>query len=79
MTVYYKMRQILLQNTTAILLQNVRVITNCDNFITNCDRYYKMRCLLQIATAQGKVMKIVLMTRIHCSAEYLHFDFEHKT
>ena len=48
--------------------------------------YYKMRgllqiatILLQIATAQGKVMKIVLMTRIHGSAEYLRFDFEHKT
>ena len=72
MTAYYKMRQILLRNTTAILLQNARVITNCD-------WYYKMRCLLQIATAQGKVMKTVLMTRIHCSAEYLHFDFEYKT
>ena len=49
MTLYYKMRQILLQNATAILLQNATVITNCDDFITKCGSYYKMRCLLQIA------------------------------
>ena len=44
---------ILLQNATAILLQNgtgvyykmpqVFIITNCDSFITKCDRYYKLR------------------------------------
>ena len=38
MTLYYKMRQILLQNVTAILLQNATEV------------YYKMRRLLQIAT-----------------------------
>ena len=38
MTLYYKMQQILLQNPTAILLQNVT------------EFYYKMRQLLQIAT-----------------------------
>ena len=59
------MRQVLLQNATAILLQNATkvyykmcqgfllqnaiVITNCDDFITKCDSYYKMRRLLQIA------------------------------
>ena len=49
MTLYYKMRQKLLQNVTTILLQNaivllqnVRVIANCDDVITNCDSYYKM-------------------------------------
>ena len=41
----------LLQNAI-VLLQNARVISNCDNFITKCDIYYKMRRLLQIATAQ---------------------------
>ena len=53
------MRQILLQNVTAILLQNTTVllknatvITKCDNFITKCDSYFKMRRLLQIATVQ---------------------------
>ena len=58
MTVYYKMRQMLLQNATAILLQNVTglllenttVITKCDDFVTKCDSCYKMRRLLQIAT-----------------------------
>ena len=64
----YKMRKMLLQNPTAILLQNatqvitkyVRVfITKCDSFITKCNSYYKMRQfyyklrrLLQFATVQ---------------------------
>ena len=58
-----KIRQILLQNTTAILLQNMtkvyfkmrqifyykmwQFITKCVDFITECDSYYKMRSLLQ--------------------------------
>ena len=52
------MRQILLQNMTAILLKNATgfllqnvtvllqnpiVITNCDDFITEYDVYYKLR------------------------------------
>ena len=53
MIVYYKMRQVLLQNATAILLQNATgfllqnttVITKCDDFITKCDSYYKIRRL----------------------------------
>ena len=51
------MRQILLKNVTAILLQNATVllqnatvITNSDGFLTKCDSYYKMRRSLQIAT-----------------------------
>ena len=60
MKFYYKMRQILLKNKTAILLQNAAVllqnatvIANCENFITKCDSYYKMQCLLQIATVHS--------------------------
>ena len=35
------------------LLQNATdVITNCDDFNTECNSYYKMQCLLQIATVQ---------------------------
>ena len=41
---YYKVRQVLLQSATGI--------TKCDNFITKCDRYYKVRRLLQSATVQ---------------------------
>ena len=45
MTLYYKMRQMLLQNTTAILLQNAtKVYYKMRQF------YYKMRQLLQIPT-----------------------------
>ena len=48
------MRQTLLQNVTAILLQNERKFTTkCDGFITKCDSCYKMRCLLQNASGQG--------------------------
>ena len=38
MTLYYKMRQVLLQNATAILLQNATEV-----YITKCDSYYKLR------------------------------------
>ena len=48
--VYYKPRQALLQSATAFLLQSATGITKCDNFITKCDRYYKVRRLLQSAT-----------------------------
>ena len=44
--VYYKMRQVLLQNTT--------VIIKWDDFITKYDSYYKMRRLLQNATFIAK-------------------------
>ena len=47
---YYKMRRSLLQNTSGFLLQNVTVITKCNNFITKSDSFYKMQRLLQIAT-----------------------------
>ena len=66
--VYYKVRQLLLQSATAFfitncdgllsqsatafLLQSATGITKCDNFITKCDRYYKVRRLLQSATVQ---------------------------
>ena len=64
--VYYKVRQVLLQSATAFfitkcdglllqsatafLLQSTTGITKCDNFITKCDRYYKVRRLLQSTT-----------------------------
>ena len=46
MTLYYQMRQILLQNATAVLLQNAReaYYKMCQVF------YYKMRQLLQNVT-----------------------------
>ena len=39
------MRQVLLQSATGI--------TKCDNFITKCGRYYKVRGLLQSATVHS--------------------------
>ena len=43
---------LLLQSATAFLLQSATGITKCDNFIAKCDRYYKVRRLLQSATVQ---------------------------
>ena len=51
---YYKMRQkfitkcvrFLWQNAT-VLLQNATVVTNCDDFITKFDVYYKLRQYIQ--------------------------------
>ena len=49
---YYKLRQLFYYKVRHGLLQITTGITNCDGFITNCDRYYKVRWLLQIATVQ---------------------------
>ena len=55
MAVYHKMRQMLLQNTTAILLQNATEVyyTMRQVFYYKMRQfYYKMRRLLQIAPVQ---------------------------
>ena len=44
--IYYKVWQVLLQSATGI--------TKCDSFITKCDRYYKVRWLLQSATEHSR-------------------------
>ena len=53
MTVYYKIRQMLLQNVTAVLLQNATEVYYKISQVF-CYKmqpfYYKMRHLLQIAT-----------------------------
>ena len=72
MTVYYKMRQMSLQNATAILLQkrersllqsalgflyqNETVLLQNATVITKCDSYYKIRRLLQISTVHTFVL-----------------------
>ena len=50
------MRQVL--QSVMDLLQIATGITKCDGFITNCDRYYKVRWLLQIATVQTSSCKM---------------------
>ena len=55
---YYKLRQLSVLQSAMVscyklrhgLLEIATGITKCDGFITNCDRYYKVRWLLQIAT-----------------------------
>ena len=46
----------LLQNASVFLLQNVTVISKCDDFITNLDKYYKMRSLLQNASVRTYIV-----------------------
>ena len=84
MAVYYKMPHILPQNATAILLQNLtafyykkRQVLNCDIFITKCNRYWKMRHLLKIATVQVGDTKFVKWRRFYihikpppCNTQY---------
>ena len=48
-----------IQNAT-VLLQNLTIITNCDDFITKYDSYHKMLPLLQIATVQAYIKSTVL-------------------
>ena len=50
MVCYYKVRQLFYYKVRQVLLQSATDITKCDNFITKCDRYYKVRRLLQSAT-----------------------------
>ena len=40
---YYKLRQLFYYKVRRGLLQIATGITKCDEFITNCDRYYKVR------------------------------------
>ena len=43
MDCYYKLRQLFYYKVRHGLLQIATGITKCDGFITNCDRYYKVR------------------------------------
>ena len=52
MTTYYKMRQILSQNVTAILLQNATEV------------YYKIRLLLQIAAVYSFIIYLNSLVRL---------------
>ena len=48
---------------SGFLLQNAKVITKYGNFITKCNNYYKMQCLLQIATVHPATA-LVLLTQL---------------
>ena len=43
MDCYYKLRQLFYYKVRHGLLQIATGITKCDEFITNCDKYYKVR------------------------------------
>ena len=57
MICYYKVRRLFYYKVRQVLLQSATDITKCDNFITKCDRYYKVRRLLQNATVQTALYK----------------------
>ena len=52
MVCYYKVRQLFYYKVRQVLLQSATDFTKCNNSITKCDRYYKVRRLLQSATVQ---------------------------
>ena len=68
MTVYYKMRQILLQNATAILLQNATEVNYKmgQDFITKCNSFIKkMRVITKgdnFITKCGVYYKLLCLT-----------------
>ena len=53
MICYYKVRQLFDYKVRQVLLQSATGITKYENFITKCDRFYKVRRLLQSATVHG--------------------------
>ena len=58
---YYKLRQLIYYKVKHGLLQIATGITKCDEFITNCDRYYKVRWLLQIARVHVQALAQYLL------------------
>ena len=65
MVCYYKVRQLFYYKVRQVLLQSATGVTKCDNFITKCDRYYKVRRLLQSAT----VHRIFSTTNVYICSE----------
>ena len=72
--VYYKVRQVLLQSATAffitkcdgLLLESAAafLLQSATSVITKCDRYYKVRRLLQSATVQATPSEICRILHI---------------
>ena len=60
MVCYYKVRQLFYYKVRQVLLQSATGITKCDNFIPKCDRYYKVRLLLQSATVHGLIANEIM-------------------
>ena len=50
MLCFYKVRQLFYYKVRKVLLQSATGITKCDNFITKCDSYYKVRryCMILV-------------------------------
>ena len=48
---------LLFQSATAFFLQSAKGITKCDNFISMCDRYYKVRRNSPSSETQGQLVR----------------------
>ena len=66
MTVYYKMRQILLQNATAILLQNATEVCYNMRQVFN----YKIR---QLDYKMWQLLQNATFITLHCDSTYFIF------
>ena len=67
----YKLRQLFYYKVRMVYYKLRQVLQKCDGFITNRDRYYKVRRLLQIATVQRHSIKL--------SCAVLTFESGHDT
>ena len=72
MDCYYKLRQLFYYKVRHGLLQIATGITKCDEFITNCDRYYKVPWLLQIAAVHNFIQNFNFLALFCISPRNLH-------
>ena len=72
---YYKWRQLFYYKVWHGLLQVATGVTKCDEFITNCDRYYKIRWLLQIAAVHNFNQNLIFLALFCISLKRLERIF----
>ena len=65
MVCYYKVRQLFYYKVRQVLLQSATGITKCDNFITKCDDYYKVR---QYIVPSSNPRPFLLKSQLVCFA-----------
>ena len=54
---YFKVRQLFCYKVRQVFLQSAKGITKCDNFISMCDRYYKVRQNSPSSETQGQLVR----------------------
>ena len=66
MVCYYKGRQLFYYKVRQVLLQSATGITKCDNFITKCDWYYKVRQY----TSSSKIFSLLKCLKLKRAPSY---------